>query len=518
MSDRSQSDAQPRDAALADGHHVARGAAANSLVLLAANFRGIFTFLVARLLGETAVGRFGLALLTAEILSKAGTLGLDSSVTPLVARSAAVGDGEEARRIFRRAIRLGTAASVVLMVLSIISLPAISRWAGSDAFTQAGALMMLALPGIAVSRISVAASRGMLSMRNEFYSRGLTETWVTTGAFLAALALGFRDAAPVLAVVTGISASAVVAFLVAWRALRVRPSTGTAESLPGLLRFSLPTAGSNLLNVTVTQADVLLLSLFVGRVPGITLEGVGVYWMAAQVAIQLRKVRQIFDPILTPVVATRAAQSNDRTALMQTVAAPGRWTLAVQLPFVGALVLSGGVILSIYGPGFREGALWLALLGLAHGTNLFAGMVETLFLIARPSLNLVNAAITAGVQVAAGLILIPRFGITGAAITMCISFLTQGVLRFAEMRHVFGWTWPWQSLTRPVLAFVVAFVPAALIRVSTSGLMMEATAGVLFLLIYAGTWWVIGAEPSDRELWARVKRSPWGLPGDSSRE
>src|SRR5262245_4088686 len=293
------------DAVLTDGHHVARGAAANTLILLAANFRGIFTFLVARVLGETVVGRYGLAFLTAEILSKAGTLGLDSSVTPLVARSAAVGDGEGARRTFRRSLRLGAAASVGLMALSIIALPSIFRWAGSDAFSQAGVVMMLALPGIAVSRISVAASRGVLSMRNEFYSRGLTETWVTTAAFLVALVLGFRDAAPALAVVTGISASAVVAVLVASRGLRARPSslTGrTAESLSDLLRFSLPTAGSNLLNVTVMQADVLLLSLFVGRVPGITLEGVGVYWMAAQVAIQLRKVRQVFDPILTPVV------------------------------------------------------------------------------------------------------------------------------------------------------------------------------------------------------------------------
>jgi hypothetical protein len=130
-------------------------------------------------------------------------------------------------------------------------------------------------------------------------------------------------------------------------------------------------------------------------------------------------------------------------------------------------------------------------------------------MIERPSLNLINAAMTAGVQVAAGLILIPRFGITGAAIAMCISFLTQAVLRFAEMRHVFGWTWPWPSLTRPWLAFASAFLPAALIRVSTSGLMMEAISGVLFLLVYAGTWWMIGAEPSDRELWARLKRSPW---------
>ena len=93
----------PHDPALADGHHLARGAAANALVLLAANFRGIFTLLIARLLGEAALGRFGLMFATTELLSKAGVLGFDSSVVPMVAKRAAAGDGGGGTRLFRRA-------------------------------------------------------------------------------------------------------------------------------------------------------------------------------------------------------------------------------------------------------------------------------------------------------------------------------------------------------------------------------------------------------------------------------
>ena len=46
------------DHALTDGHRLARGAAANALVLIAANFRGVFTFLIARLLGDAAGALF----------------------------------------------------------------------------------------------------------------------------------------------------------------------------------------------------------------------------------------------------------------------------------------------------------------------------------------------------------------------------------------------------------------------------------------------------------------------------
>ena len=38
---------QVDDPALVDGQHLARGAAANVIVLVAANFRGLFTFLIA---------------------------------------------------------------------------------------------------------------------------------------------------------------------------------------------------------------------------------------------------------------------------------------------------------------------------------------------------------------------------------------------------------------------------------------------------------------------------------------
>jgi O-antigen/teichoic acid export membrane protein len=213
------------------------------------------------------------------------------------------------------------------------------------------------------------------------------------------------------------------------------------------------------------------------------------------------------------VVATRAA-SDERGSLRETVAGPGRWILSAQLPLVGALLLASGLILSLYGPGFRQGALWLALLGLAHGANSFAGLVETLIMIERPGLNLFNASVTIVVQLVTGVLLIPLLGVTGAALAMCAGFTIQGVLRFAEVRHVFGWSWPWSSLRRPLTAFFIALIPAAGVRLAAASigdLAAELIAGVLFLGLYAAAWRVLGAEPADREVWRRLTGSAAGL-------
>ncbi len=107
------------------------------------------------------------------------------------------------------------------------------------------------------------------------------------------------------------------------------------------------------------------------------------------------------------------------------------------------------------------------------------------------------------VQVATGIILIPRLGVTGAALSMCIGFTVQGVLRFAELRHVFGWSWPWPSLKRPLAAFGLAMAPAALVRL-VSGPTWEFCPALLFLALYLGAWRLLGAEPADREVWRRL--------------
>ena len=70
-----------------------------------------------------------------------------------------------------------------------------------------------AMPVVALYRINTAVSRGMKVMRHDIFSRGITETIVTTLAFLAALWLGLRTFAPEIAVIVGMGASGIVALL-----------------------------------------------------------------------------------------------------------------------------------------------------------------------------------------------------------------------------------------------------------------------------------------------------------------
>src|SRR5213595_2186491 len=194
------------------GVELKRGAILNTIATLASNFRGIFTFLVARVLGPAALGIFSVAWSTTDIISKIGVLGLDNAITTFIARSEAVGNRARSRALFRVAVVLGVAQSIITAGIVILALRFFNnRLHVQPQMVSALALVLCAMPGLALYRISTAISRGMKVMQHDIYSRGMTEPIATTLAFLLALAVGFKESSPEVAAIVGTAASGLIA-------------------------------------------------------------------------------------------------------------------------------------------------------------------------------------------------------------------------------------------------------------------------------------------------------------------
>ena len=490
------------------GTELARGAIVNVVSLVAANMRGIFTFLIARLLGHSTLGTFGIAWSTTDLLSKVGTFGMDTSTIALVSAREAEGDVNGSRALLRRALLWGLLFSVAIALIGIIGFQYIGPQLGQrPELVRTTSLLLLALPGIALYRISNGVSRGMKVMKHDLYSKGFTETFGTIVTLLVAIAIGLRDLAPAVAVLVGTGAGGLMAFTLA-RGLFPRGLAGTAKSAPPLLRFSAPIAIYSLLNMLIMRMDVLLLGVLGARA-GVSLSTIGIFVASVEISGGMRKVRQAFDPMFTPIIARQSA-IRDQPAMEKSFAQLGRWVLAAQLPMMGVLCLGGGIALDIFGPGFDRGATWVALLAIAHATNSFVGLAETVIMIQRPKLNLINSGVTVLLQFGASLLLIPAFGATGAALGMVLAYLTQGVLRYCELRILFKWHWPWRAFARPALAFSIALAAALPLRLFVAGWLGELSSALVLVGVYVAAWKVIGLEESDRvvlrQLWAGRRR------------
>jgi O-antigen/teichoic acid export membrane protein len=254
-----------------------------------------------------------------------------------------------------------------------------------------------------------------------------------------------------------------------------------------LLTYAAPISAYDLLNSVIVRLDVVMLGCFVGRAPGVTLTTLGVYGACVEVAGGLRKVNQAFNPIFAPIVAGLTVDGDQEQAAIA-FSRVSQWMLWVLLPLVASLSLAGSVVLSIYGPVFRQGGLWVGIVALACATNAFVSLAETVIMVQKPRLNLLNSIITCLVALTANLWLISRFGVTGAAFGILLPYVLQGILRYRALRMVFRWQNPWGDIGRPLLAAVIATIPAVTCRVLIQGMMGQIIAAIVFLLLYLVAW------------------------------
>jgi O-antigen/teichoic acid export membrane protein len=352
------------------------------------------------------------------------------------------------------------------------------------------ALMAPSIPLLTLGRVSSAVARGLRVMDVDFYAHGIAGTIVMLTALALTLATGFGHASPSLSVTIGTLAAALVAGGLVTRLLARVSATQPASPEPetGLLSFALPVAGTSVLNLLLTRLDVLLLGFYIGTVPGVTPFTVGAYAAAAEWAGGLRKLRQVFDQAFAPIVAQASGRVQEAASADMTAQARleqvARWILLLVCPIVGLTVLAGGAALSIYGAEFRTATPWLIVLVVATGSHGLLGLFETVIMVKRPSLNVVNALVAVAVQAVLSVILIPRIGALGAALGTLCAYAAQAALRAIEVRALEGWAWPWHAFALPVGASLAALAIGALPRFFVPGLPGEIVAAGMFALIY----------------------------------
>jgi O-antigen/teichoic acid export membrane protein len=474
------------------GAELKRGAFFNTLTLVASNFRSIFTFLVARVLGPAALGTFSVAWANIDLLSKIGIFGLDDAITTFIARAEAAGDHTQARRFFRLAVGLGLMQSIATLGVLYFALDYLrDQLQLQPEVLSSLSVVLCALPGVTLFRISTGVSRGFKIMRHETYSRGLTDSLVTTLVFVLALVLGFRKFTPEISAIIGATASGVVALWLSSTLFAEVPPTRPRRSLArdawSLLSFAAPISAYQFLNAFILRIDMIMLGWFVGRAPGVTLTTVGIYGVALGIANGLRKINHAFNPIFAPVMAGLTG-SGDRPRAIATYARLAQWMLWLLLPTLAVIALAGNTILLLYGPAFRAGSTWLGITAVACAIEAYVGFGETIIMVQRPHLNLLNSAITCVIAVMANLWLIPRFGVTGAAFGILVPFLAQGILRYIALRFIFRWHNPVSNIAPPFIAAALAILPALLCRTQLHGIPGQIASAALFLVVFVGAW------------------------------
>ena len=363
---------------------------------------------LARTLGADAKGRFTLVLLLSQLSALAIGLGLDRAIGVAAARSVTAARTSLGNALAWTAVVGGAAALVGLTAAATAAVP---NLAATDVFFAS-----LALP------LELLISMGLLGLLGRRLVGAYNATRLLRRAVLlvgiglvglAGLDLRAALAANLVALIVGL--------LVVFAAMRrdgVTPSRPRRRLLAGQLRYGIRSWPGSLAERLQFRADLFLVNALVG------VTATGVYSVATSVAETLWYIPAALGVVIFSRVAAGGLDAAPLTSAVTRV------TLAFGVVVgVAALVVAPIGVEVLYGAPFRDAgpALQLLLPGIvAYGVVsvlsqflLAAGAPgrSTLVLLAGLTLNLVANAL-----------LIPRFGIMGAAMSSSISYTVTALL------------------------------------------------------------------------------------------
>lgn len=440
------------------------------LNLVGVTLYGLCNFLlvviVTRKLGAAGAGAFLEALALFSILINASMLGADLGLLRFVARFRALHRNHDVRRTLLVALVpvavAGSAAGLVVFILAAPLGNLLASGEGRGTLTTYLRTMAPFIPAGALYETLEGGSRGfgtmLPSLTIERIARPLLTpgvVWVVLSSGLGATALALAWAGPMGLALAPMAWWTIVLVRRLERSHVRAPGTGAGSSVAGgarsagapagelvmeFWRFSLPRALGGVFQIGIIWLDSLLIGAL-----GSTREA-GVYaattrWLVVG-TFAGQAIAMAFGPQISFVLARAERQRAGDLYRTATV-----WLMAVAFPAYITTMVFGPVLLQTFGRGFQGGNTALIVLGAA---NLFAAACGpgnvVLLMAGRSSLSLLNSGLALAANIGLNLLLIPPYGVTGAAAAWAVSLFIINAFPLLQVWrqpgiHPFGRGW-----------------------------------------------------------------------------
>lgn len=406
----------------------------------------VLVFVVARSLRAGGTGAFFEATALFLVAGAIAQFGSDTGLIKLIARDRALGGARSTAAYLRVALVPAVLVAVVLgAALYWYADPVAGLLAGRSSAAHriqlAHYLRALApfLPVYLAYRTVLAATRGYGTMvpNNVVDRMAKAALQPLLVALVAVLGLGSGAVATAwaLPILLGVLPAA------AWLRRLMRRESGSwreprapAEpaSRGGLWRFSAPRGLAGVLQIGLDKFDILILGTLA------TTGAAGIYAAATRYLIAGRFLSGAIGQGMQPTLSMHFAR-NDHAAAGELYRVSTAWVVAVAWPVYLTMLVFAPLLLRVFGPEFASGTLALQVLAGATLLGTACGSVDVVLLMGgRSSWNLYNTAIALFVNVSLNLALIPRYGITGAALAWGVALVLANGVPLAQIWRKFG--------------------------------------------------------------------------------
>jgi O-antigen/teichoic acid export membrane protein len=464
----------------------------------------VIGLLLARFLGADQYGLYTLASSPVTIAVGLAGLGLSPALVRYVAVYRGRRDDAGIWGTLQVGLGLTSIASIVVGIgLFALAAPIAERLFDEPRLIPLLRLGSLMLPFATLSTQLSAATQGFKRMQYTVIAKDISQSLVRV-VLIAGLVLfaglNAMNATAVQLVSEVIAFGILLYFLHRLFALR-RPLRAGRRNLREMVGFSLPIYITRLINTFRGNIQTLLLGAFEA------VTTVGVFAVASKVNMVGRMFHDSIVTASAPIVSDLYDQgkSESLARFYQTMT---KWTFTANLPLFLIVQLFPGVILSIFGEEYVGGALALTILAWGNlvdaGTGICGVVID---MTGKTSLKVVNAIVTLGLLVGLNLLLIPPWGLVGAAVASAAARAGVNLLRLGQV-YVLYRLLPYNvSFLKPVMAGLVALAAGWLMRrwIFTQETLIFAAINVAVLVaVYAAAIVLLGLDQEDRAVLGRI--------------
>ena len=493
--------AEEEQKAGADARQLARGGMLN---LVGAVGTGVLTFalvtVLTRGLGAAGYGAFVSAMGLYTILSNTAELGADTGIVRSISRLRALDRVRDIRKTVLVAFLPPLAVSILFGFVLWIWAPELAeifgKGEGSEDIAEFARWMAPFVAAGGVVRVILSGTRGFGTMIPSVVVDKLGRPALQVALALAIIVIsgGHQANHGLIALSWALPQllGALVGIWWFWGLLlkaerRDRRTNGRRRSRPTPVlaakfwRFTAPRGLAGIFQIVVLWLNTLL----VGRLA--STEKAGIFNAATRYITAGLMVGVAIQQVAGPKLSELMAQRNWGRArsVYQTTTA---WLMVATWPLYFTFALFAPTLLQLFGKGFDGGAGALQVLGLTMLVATAVGTVDMVLLMGgKSSWNLFNTVVALSSNIGLNLLLIPRYGGTGAAIAWASSILFTNLAPLVQVwkflgMHPFG-----QGFAKVVLAAGAAYGAFGLVMRVAFGtsipvfLAYELVAGLLYL-------------------------------------
>jgi O-antigen/teichoic acid export membrane protein len=452
---------------------VARGSALNLIgAFVAAVTTLVLTVVITREYTKPVAGAFFTAISLFLIVESAAGLGAWVGLVNFIARLRHLGHEDRVSAILRAAIIPVVVVSLACTAGMLLFAEPLARLllsghlgkdgAAPDAVADALRALALALPFAALADTLLGAARGYRAMKPTVVVDKIGRSTVQLIGIMIAIAAGSVALLAPLWALPYVPAAAIGWY---WlrrvrrdhqagagtagepAAIRVRANgsgaaggavarsgnevsvgagVGSATSR-GFWRFTGPRAVANLAQITIQRIDIVLVAIMLGPAEAAIYTAATRFLVAGQFANSA--LSQAAQPRFAELFAV-----DDRRGANVVYRATTAWLVVLTWPLYLLAVIYGPEILSVFGHSYRAGDMVMVILGLTMLVATACGQVDmVLITTGRSSWSLANGLMAVFVNVGLDVLLIPRYGITGAAIGWAVAIIITNLIPLAQL-------------------------------------------------------------------------------------